>query len=740
MPNSFLDNALYYATEKNWPVFPIKPRGKTPLTARGFKDASRDPATIRAWWTRWPDANIGLPTGEDSGVVVVDIDCKDGKVGEASFSALTAEHGEPPQTATSLTSQGGRHLFFTCPDPVIKNTTGTLGQDIDTRGDGGYVVLPPSVHPTGEAYRWADASPAAPAELPGWLRPAERKPSPAKTRMVAALPGSLNDRMKRAEAYIDAMPPSIDGQGGHNAAFAVATVLAHGFDLPDHIARNLFVTRFNPRCQPPWSDKEIDHKIKQARTTAHDSPLGWLLDQEPPTDPQAEANAARILQFARAKAAPVVTVAEPAKSTTFPPHLLKPPGYLGELTHWINSTAFKPQPALALANSLAFMGALLGRRVRTSSDLRSNLYCLGIGESGCGKDHSRKAIKRLCAEAGITGDLLGGEELSSDSSILTAVARNPAVLFQIDEIGHLFLTTNSKNASSYQRNIPVMLTKLYSSASTLYLGKEYADAEATRRDIDQPCVCIYGTTVPGRLYEGITTNEIRDGFLGRNLVFQSEDADPDPVDMDPAPMPRSLVEMAQAWFSRDTSSSDQGNIERMTKAQQIVVGEQDDAKRVFLAFRKQARAERAKAVHLGGGLDSLWSRAEENARKVAMIVACGVEFGGPVVGRDVAEYACELVAHLVRSLVTAIEHHVSDTEFGRKRLEVLNAIRSKARPITKTQLARLTRGLRGKDRDEILAELLLSGEIVKSEEPVKGGRPATVFAIAPDFLTDEAAQ
>jgi hypothetical protein len=145
-----VDYALHYA-ERGLYVFPVAPRGKNPLTEHGFKDATTDPAQIRAWWERWPEANIGLDCGR-SGVVVIDID---GAEGMASWQALVGRLGLAAQTKVAKTGGGGRHLYFQAPSHLrIGNSAGKLGKGIDVRGDGGYVVMPPSQHPSGTRYEW----------------------------------------------------------------------------------------------------------------------------------------------------------------------------------------------------------------------------------------------------------------------------------------------------------------------------------------------------------------------------------------------------------------------------------------------------------------------------------------------------------------------------------------------------------------------------------------------------------
>ena len=170
--SSILDAALHYALVLRIPVFPCNPDDKRPLTVHGFKDASRDEAQVRAWWTRFPDAMIGIPTGEISDVWVLDIDVDPvkGINGFPLWSELIARNGEIPSTLTSITPRGGRHLFFRWqPQLTIKSTQGVPGDGIDIRSNGGYVILPPSTRADGAQYCWDPEAGIAPIPAPGWL-------------------------------------------------------------------------------------------------------------------------------------------------------------------------------------------------------------------------------------------------------------------------------------------------------------------------------------------------------------------------------------------------------------------------------------------------------------------------------------------------------------------------------------------------------------------------------------------
>jgi uncharacterized protein YndB with AHSA1/START domain len=139
-----LTAALEYA-RRGWHIFPCKPLGKQPATRNGFKDATADAELIRRWWAAMPSANIGLRTGVASGVFVIDIDVKGGAAGYDNWLALCKMHGwrSVPNVLAAGTPSGGAHFYFTYA-ASITNARGSLPAGVDVRGEGGYVLLPPS--------------------------------------------------------------------------------------------------------------------------------------------------------------------------------------------------------------------------------------------------------------------------------------------------------------------------------------------------------------------------------------------------------------------------------------------------------------------------------------------------------------------------------------------------------------------------------------------------------------------
>jgi hypothetical protein len=136
---------------------------KRPLMRNGHWDATTDPRIIERWWQWWPSANVGVPTGKKSGVVVLDVDVDDG--GLESLAKLERAVTPAPKTTRARTGGGGIHVFFRYPRGTeIRNSAGLLGPGLDVRGEGGYVVVPPSR--TQSSYKWVDRSPLAEAS---WL-------------------------------------------------------------------------------------------------------------------------------------------------------------------------------------------------------------------------------------------------------------------------------------------------------------------------------------------------------------------------------------------------------------------------------------------------------------------------------------------------------------------------------------------------------------------------------------------
>jgi len=152
--------------KKGMHVFPCRPKQKEPATEHGCKDATVDADIIAQWWREQPDANLAVATGAASNVFVLDIDGFDAEI---ELRRLEKDHGTLPPSVESITARG-RHVWFRYPtDGLVPNSASKVAPGCDIRGNGGYVLAPPSIHPSGRRYEWSVDCADALAAAPAWL-------------------------------------------------------------------------------------------------------------------------------------------------------------------------------------------------------------------------------------------------------------------------------------------------------------------------------------------------------------------------------------------------------------------------------------------------------------------------------------------------------------------------------------------------------------------------------------------
>lgn len=233
--------------------------GKHPRTVNGLLDATLDPDQIRTCWHRWPAANIGIATGAASGLWVLDVDPAHG--GLESIERLEAVHGELAPTWCVETGGDGLHLWFLLGEAGLRNSAGRLGPGLDVRAEGGYVIVPPSRHRSGQAYRWADGwHPALVALVPAppWLLALagdERSPH--------FIPPDGSPIERKAGGNHFRTLPEVIAEGARNAALtSLAGAMRRKGCTEAAIAAALQVEN-QQRCRPPLPASEVA-KIAQS--------------------------------------------------------------------------------------------------------------------------------------------------------------------------------------------------------------------------------------------------------------------------------------------------------------------------------------------------------------------------------------------------------------------------------------------------------------------------------------------
>lgn len=283
MTKPLVSFALSYA-EHGLRVFPLQPRNKIPLKDFSWNVlATTDAETIKGWWQKWPDANIGIATGKGSGIVVLDVDVTKAN-GEDTLSAMLVRNGDLPKTINVKTGTGGRHYYFKYPEIEIRNSAGMLGPGLDVRGEGGFVVAPPSIHPNGKPYEWGEKADMQP--LPPWLLnmmyAGQEKSRPQET------PEERPDALEGQTVLIP------HGQRNETLAKMAGTMRRRGFGY-DAIVGALIAENL-AKCVPPLSDAEVlriadsisEYNQEQQAGTVRDkqAELEWMLCAAAFADPE----------------------------------------------------------------------------------------------------------------------------------------------------------------------------------------------------------------------------------------------------------------------------------------------------------------------------------------------------------------------------------------------------------------------------------------------------------------------
>jgi putative DNA primase/helicase len=253
-----LQAALELACNHGWAVVPLHAvrdgkctcrlegkcdsKGKHPRLKEWGDKASTSEQAIVDWWQKWPEANIGIATGAISGLVVLDVDPKNG--GDDSLYELEQKHGPLPDTVQVITGGGGRHFYFRHPGNgvVVKGTAGLGGYSgLDIRGDGGQVVAPPSLHESGRRYEWElSAHPESTpiADTPEWLEKLVTDRTPERKRAAP-----VGETIK-------------DGERNATLISLAGSMRYRGFS-EDAIYKALQIEN-QGKCKPPLPDREVE--------------------------------------------------------------------------------------------------------------------------------------------------------------------------------------------------------------------------------------------------------------------------------------------------------------------------------------------------------------------------------------------------------------------------------------------------------------------------------------------------
>lgn len=446
----------------------------------------------------------------------------------------------------------------------------------------------------------------------------------------------------------------------------------------------------------PESEKQRLREEENARLDA------WIVEQE--------ARDAILAEIPWEEPDPQEPSKETPKHPSFDPNV---DGLVGEIADWITATALKPQPVLSLSAAIAFMGIVKAHRVKGFTNLRTNVYCLSMAPTGGGKEHPEAAINKLLQACGMGKNTLGKPK--SGSGLLTGLAKLDCKgILTISEVGHFVSNFMDPRAGGYQKEIGHLFVDLFNKAGVRYAGDQYANEKENKQAIlEQPNLCILGSSVPELMQKAITGGEVVNGFLNRWIAFEVKTRSKNPQRPEYLPPPQELVDKIMAWISENPTNTDN-------------YGEHHPK---LMVFTREAYEElikygaemEAKIDTTPWPINQLYVRSAEHAEKIAMIITDGDNIGTPEFRK-----AIDIVTHSNR-VITEFCRGITDSPHDAMVYKVLEIIKKYPRGIIKRDLTRATQWIEPRKRFEVLAQLKESEEIEELDEGKTKKYKATQF-------------
>jgi hypothetical protein len=707
-----------------------KSAGKHPFTKHGVDDAASDIAQVAAMFHYRSDLNLAIRTGEVSDLFVLDVD--GGKDGFKSLESLMITYGEFPKTVIVETGSGV-HIYFSYPQGMnITNRAGFM-PGLDIRGNGGYVVAPPSHHASGKYYKATAASSGSTTQAPDFLI---TMITARKAKTIKPLQKDMRGRGKSdfSKEEVQRMLDVLDPDVGYDDWLHIGMALHEGgFNLSLWDSWSRTGEKFeNGDCEKRWGGFSAADGITMGTLVDMAQINGWkpLPVERPPVDtssiaPIVEKAAKRLKKTKEIKEENTIIEFSKTVDGTLGFDPVKLPGLIGDTVRWIVRHAIFKQPELALLNTLAFAGAVFGRRYASPTDIRTNLYTAGIAQTAAGKDHSRKMITRMAHGAGL-GHLIGGNSIRSDTGMLRGLVNNSSQIMQLDEFGLLLQSLSNKQAPAYVRAITRTLLSLYSDSNSIYNHGDYADPKSKPIVINSPNLCLYGTATESSYIPEMSKSTIEGGQLNRFVIVRAPDSSEDPARR--IPEYEMNEDLKKAWGQWAPQTGDSigvivNNSDIAPEPVRVAWGECEDIFYNILLRQTAKTREREDTA-------PLWGRLLENTTKVAMLFAIARNKQAPEFEPNDFDLAQMLVEHSIAYLCEIAKNHMAESPQEMANQEIVLELRKNKGKMTRSALMRKFRKLKKRELDDILVSMV-EQEVIQTlrEDSDAQGRPKTIYAL-----------
>lgn len=691
----------------------------------------------------------------DSNIVIVDIDTKNG--GLKSLEKLEQDLGETLEHSSTFivdsgSGSGSRHYWFSKDEDVkIKKTTKEY-PGIDFLSAGCFVVMPNSVHKSGNTYSFPfskksnpEKLTAAPQELIDII---ERRHSISETNSE---PGSCE--IAELREALEAIPND-DNTEYDETWLPIGMALHHETSGSEH-GFTLWIE---------WSEKGTKHDDSQMRYKwdsfanggyggskytggtifhmAHEA--GWTRNYELSVDLSPFLN-----RMAKGDVQQLEIKKEDGKvykSNKIPDTLKNAPGMIGIVCDYIMSQAPKPLYLPSLAAALTYCGTVLGRDYRTNQDNYTGTYTIVVAPTGAGKEKPRSMIKDILVNTGQSKVVSSSP--TSKGAISTALIECPRIQFQIDEIGHFIESGNGRNASQNKIDVRSSLMELYGLCGSTFLPEKYSrmgeyksgiqndsDIEKVDLTIQKPFVSVFGMTTPAKLIESMTKMMIQDGFINRFTIVQAQEGRQKMQNITHRPTPQSVLNWTETARNRSSSALGAGLRDTFNiKTQENILDFSEESLELISKFEDKIIAKQNELEKTG--LDELYSRTVEQAMRYSLIVELAQRPESNTVQKDSVKWAIEYVIYNAEQFEKLVKFELVETRHEALYNDGYKVIaNTKGKGMSHSDLMGLApfRGLKANERKEII-DYLVDSERIIVDNVATGGKPKKIY-YSTEFVT-----
>jgi hypothetical protein len=695
--NQKLVAALDYA-QHGLKIFPLFGKAPAIKGGKGHHDASDDPDQIMAWWSEYPQANIGLPM-KINDLMAWDVDPRNG--GDKTLAALIKERGPLPDTLVQKTGRGdgGKHYVFRDSGKTYRSP----GPGIDVK-DNGYIVVAPSIHPdSGKPYAWAEKfDPDKIVAAPGWL--------PANGDVNGTYPPSsigLDDdpiyraicrqglvhedergpKVKQAEngtelveitcPWVHEHTDKIDGGAAYFAGGGFKCHHAHCDDRHNKDLEAWLKSKGEDvdRLRQQRDDRKDEiamigiSKIEEAMEAGEGSFPNMASEAKAKARPRSKAKPkSKSKSKAKSSAAKKKTTAR-ATAAAMPPY---PPGLAGEIARYAGKRLAFQMPNIALATGLAAVSRMNDHRAVVVApggrQTPLNLYTLVTAQTGAGKETMRTLLNDI-------GQAVAGEDMISSSFAsaqalgreLSSSTAKSLLVFQ-DEYGHKLAHANS-GSGAHDAAVGALLLELFGLPLGSYAGRKYSKGKDEIKSADFPYVSMLAATTIEPLADALTDRAVYDGTLNRLIYLPQPTALVRNGDLNFSGVPDGIISQSKRLWSGSSTGAKLNSALALPEASNTVkirgklfraIRMTDAADRMFGEFDLSLDGDKER----GGPRGSLAGRATEQAIRVAGVVAlgCAKNLNDMKLTQVHAKFGISLVRHSMASMLSFVDEDLGVTD------------------------------------------------------------------------------